>query len=102
LIEIEKYRDYLMKKAHQNEREFDLTLSALIERISFIPESDFINNMDRAEKIMEEIDPKDSPFLAVALTSKVDGIWSEDRDFDEQNVIRRYSTKDMIDLLLEK
>jgi predicted nucleic acid-binding protein len=33
LIEIEKYKDYLMKKAHQNEREFDLTLSALMERI---------------------------------------------------------------------
>jgi predicted nucleic acid-binding protein len=34
--------------------------------------------MDRAEKIMEEIDPKDSPFLAVGLSLKVEGIWSED------------------------
>ncbi|MEA3558227.1 MAG: PIN domain-containing protein [Candidatus Thermoplasmatota archaeon] len=37
LIEVEKYREYLMKKAHQNEREFDLTLSALIESIYFVP-----------------------------------------------------------------
>ncbi|MBN1389006.1 MAG: hypothetical protein JXA22_00005 [Candidatus Thermoplasmatota archaeon] len=102
LIEIEKYKDYLIKKAHQNEREFDLTLTALIERISFVPESDFIGYMDQAEEIMKDIDPKDSPFLAVGLSSKVHGIWSEDKDFDEQNIIRRYSTKDMIDILLEK
>jgi len=100
LIEIEKYKEYLMKKAHQNEKEFDLILSSLIERISFIPESDFIKCMDEAEGIMKEIDPKDSPFLAVGLSLKVDGIWSEDRDFDEQASIRRYSTKDMVDFLI--
>jgi predicted nucleic acid-binding protein len=48
LIEIEKYRDYLMKKAHQSDIEFDLTLSALIERISFVPENEFIDYMDEA------------------------------------------------------
>ena len=97
LTEIQKYRDYLMNKANQTETEFDLTLSSLIERITFVPEEDFEEYIEQAEEIMKEIDPKDSPFLAVGLSSHVDGIWSEDKDFDEQSKLKRYSTKDLHD-----
>ena len=97
LSEIEKYKDYLMKKAHQTETEFDSTLSSLIQRIDFIPKGDFDEYMEQAEEIMKDIDLKDSPFLAVGLSSDVEGIWSEDKDFDEQIKLKRYSTKDLYD-----
>ena len=99
LTEIYKYKEYLMKKAHQTDKEFELTLSTLMERIDFIPEGEFINSLEKAEDIMNDIDPKDSPFLAVGLSFKVEGIWSEDKDFDHQNVIKRYSTMDLFSLI---
>ncbi len=101
VIEIEKYREYLIKKAKQTEKEFDLTLSTLLGRVELIDEEDFINYMDMAEEAMRDIDLKDATFLAVGLACKTEGIWSEDRDFDEQNLLVRYTTKDMIDLLRE-
>jgi len=99
LTEIYKHRDYLMKKAHLSDREFELTLSTLMERIDFIPEDEFMGSLEKAEKIMKDIDPKDSPFLAVGLSFKIEGIWSEDKDFDQQDVIKRYSTKDLFTII---
>ncbi len=100
LTEIEKYRDYLMKKAHQTEREFDLTLSTLMGRIDLIPEEEFLDSMEEAERIMKEIDPKDSPFLAVGIAVNAMGIWSEDKDFDDQAIMKRYSTSDLYSIIL--
>jgi len=102
LTEIEKYKEYLMKKAHQTEKEFEITLSVLMERIEFVPEKDLLDHIDKAEEIMKEIDPKDSPFIAVGLNSGIKGIWSEDKDFDKQSNLKRYSTKDLYDTLLPK
>ncbi|MFO8050775.1 MAG: PIN domain-containing protein [Thermoplasmatota archaeon] len=100
LVEIEKYKEYPMKKSHQSEREFQVTISSLIDRIEFIPEDDLVEHMDKAEEIMKEIDLKDSPFIAVALHSGAEGIWSEDKDFDRQSYVRKFTTKDMFDILL--
>jgi predicted nucleic acid-binding protein len=71
----------------------------LIERIDLIPGVEFSHAIDKAEEIMKEIAPKDSPFLAVGIAKKAEGIWSEDRDFDKQDVLRKYSTKDMIGII---
>jgi predicted nucleic acid-binding protein len=102
LTEIEKYKEYIMKKAHQTEKEFEITLSILIERIEFVPEKHLIDHMEKAEEIMSNIDLKDSPFIAVGFNSDVIGIWSEDKDFDRQSIIKRYSTKDLYDILISK
>ncbi len=100
LSEIEKYKDYLMKKAHQTEKEFDITKSTLIERIEFIPRDDLMAEMEEAEGIMKDVDTKDSPFIAAGIHSKTEGIWSEDKDFDRQSILKRYSTKELFDILL--
>ncbi len=44
---------------------------------------------------MKDIDPDDAPFLAIAMKTKVDGIWSEDKGFQQQNHIRVYTTKEL-------
>jgi len=50
---------------------------------------------------MKDIDTKDAPYLAVGMAMSVDGIWSDDNHFRKQNVLRTYSTKDMV-IVLEK
>ena len=44
---------------------------------------------------MEKIDPTDTIFIAAAL-SKNAAIWSNDKDFQKQNKIDVFTTKDMI------
>jgi predicted nucleic acid-binding protein len=52
--------------------------------------------MTDAIEIMKDIDPKDAPFLAVGMAIRADGIWTEDRHFESQNVLRVFTTKDLI------
>ena len=44
--------------------------------------------MNEAKEIMDKIDPSDTPFIALALVVENDGIWSDDRHFEEQNRIK--------------
>lgn len=102
ITEIEKYRQYLIEKSKLTDREFDITLLSLLERIELIPLDMFMDYLELAEKIMKDIDIKDSPFLALGLAVKTGGIWSEDRDFDMQIELRRYSTKELHEMINKK
>lgn len=44
---------------------------------------------------MQEKDPKDVPFIAVALALTVDGIWSNDRDFESQSKFKIWKTAEL-------
>jgi predicted nucleic acid-binding protein len=57
---------------------------------------------EKALKIMESIDKKDAPFIALALSIPVDGIWSDDKHFKQQKTIKIFTTKDLIFQFLEK
>lgn len=51
------------------------------------------------KEIMKDIDPDDAPFLALAMKAKVDGIWSDDRDFQHQNHVNIYTTKELVEFM---
>ncbi|NOR59538.1 MAG: hypothetical protein GQ469_02765 [Methanosarcinales archaeon] len=48
---------------------------------------------------MKDIDPDDTPFLALAMKTKVDGIWSEDKGFQRQNCVKVYRTLELVEFL---
>ena len=96
ITEIEKYRLYLIEKSKLTDREFDIILLSILERIELIPSNVFIDHLELAEEIMKDIDIKDTPFLALGLAVKASGIWSEDKDFDGQDKLKRFSTKELI------
>ena len=76
-----------MRKSKQTESEFDLTMLTLFQRVELIPENEFDDSMKIAEEVMRSVDIKDAPFLAVGLACKTERIWSEDKDFDKQNLL---------------
>ena len=39
------------------------------------------------------------PFLAVALCSGLDGIWSNDKDFSEQQMIKVWKTAELLEII---
>ena len=56
----------------------------------------------QANEIMKDIDPDDAPFLALALSFDNDGIWTNDKDFERQSVVRVWKTHELLTLMEER
>jgi len=94
--ELLKHRTYLMKKAKLSEPDFDMLTNILLSRMTLVPFDDFAPEYPRAMQIMEPIDKNDSPFLAVGLSLGLDAIWTEDRHFLLQDLLKVYTTSQLI------
>ena len=99
LTEITKNRHYFIKKAKITVKEFDEILLTLLNHIQLIPFEEFKSDFLEAFTIMSEIDPDDTTFLALGLSLKVDGIWTEDDHFRDQKNLKVYSTKDLLEMM---
>ena len=99
LTEINKNRDFFIKKAKIKVIEFKEILLTLLGHIHLIPFEEFKTKYMEAFNIMSDIDPDDTPFLALGLSLKVDGIWTEDKDFSDQRILKVYTTKDLLELM---
>ncbi len=96
LEEVSKYEKELIEKAGISEGNFNLLKQLLLENIEIVPEEIIKPYLEKAIKIMETIDIKDSPFLACAFAINASGIWSFDKDFLNQDKVRVFSIKEMI------
>lgn len=99
VIEVKKYEDYLIEKGKLDYGEFDLILSTLLHNVRLVPYEEFKDGFKEAIEIMEDIDVKDAPFLAVGMALGLDGIWTEDKHFCEQDRLKVYTTRDMMSML---
>ena len=97
--EIEKYKQDILQRAKITEEEFRKIYSKLFSKIFIVEDTVIGSKFDEAKKIMDKIDPKDTPFLALALAVENDGIWSDDTHFEKQTKIKVWKTKDMIKFL---
>ena len=68
----------------------------LFQYIEVVPANEFYPHIDEAREAIGETDPDDVLYVATALARDAD-IWSDDSDFEEQNVVEVYSTSDVID-----
>lgn len=97
LEEVEKYKEDLKEKSGCSEEEFQKLKEFLLERIITVPKELTKKHMKEAIKIMENIDKKDSVFIACALAIKADGILSFDKDFLKQKRVRCFRVKELVD-----
>jgi len=65
--------------------------------IAVVPVDEFHSAVEEADAAIGDTDPDDALYLACAIANDA-AIWSDDSDFDEQNVVEMYSTRDVIDL----
>ncbi len=98
LEEIEDHKEELLQKSSLSKNDFDLLFEYLKDNIVVISDKE-ISHKELAKQIMKNIDIKDSIFIALALSTKNDGIWSQDNDFDKQSMIKVWRTKDLMDYL---
>jgi predicted nucleic acid-binding protein len=99
LHEIEKHYVDIMEKSGLNDEDCRNLLDALVSRITIVPRSEFEQYLPRARKVMETIDEDDISFIALALSFKNDGIWSNDKHFQRQHAVRAWTTGELLDLL---
>ncbi|RLF79393.1 hypothetical protein DRN44_08960 [Thermococci archaeon] len=97
MFELEKYRDYIIKKRKKalQKKSFDYALSFLLESVNVVPSLLYEDKIREAYEIMRDIDEKDTPFLALALKLQCP-IWSNDGDFEEQNLVEVYKTSHIL------
>jgi putative PIN family toxin of toxin-antitoxin system len=102
ISEVKKYLPYIIQKSGLTEEEIKKFLNTLLENLKLVPLDEYEEKMDEAMEIIGKIDEKDTQFIAIALSIKNNGIWSNDKHFDEQTKIKTYKTIDIINLLEKK
>jgi putative PIN family toxin of toxin-antitoxin system len=99
--EINKHKHEILKKSKLKTSQFDLLMATLKENLTIIPKYE-IRRIKEAKEIMDNIDPNDTIFIALALSTLNDGIWSDDIHFKKQNVVKVWNTEELIRFLLRK
>jgi predicted nucleic acid-binding protein len=97
--EIEEHIDEIVKKSKVTRKRVYDVLDTLLERISIVPAHDFSGHYQKAYDHLKGIDQDDAPFLALALSFENDGIWSNDSHLHEQNLVRVWTTEDVLEEL---
>lgn len=96
--EIENHKEEILQKSGLSKSDFDLLFEYLKGNLVVIPDKEIIHK-ELAKQIMKNIDINDSIFIALALSIKNDGLWSQDADFEKQSRVKVWKTKDLIEYL---
>jgi len=92
-VEFDKHKEEILEKAERTNEEFFQLLGILKRRINIIPLEELKDYVKKAEELTP--DPDDMAYFALALKLKCP-IWSNDKRLKEQNVIRIYSTEELL------
>lgn len=102
LQEIEAHKSHISKQSNLSKDEIDIVLSVLLENICIVPASEIMPYLERADKIIGSIDQSDVPFVALALSIKNDGIWSNDKHFEKIKGVKVWKTSDLLKVIGKK
>jgi predicted nucleic acid-binding protein len=94
--EIENYRELIVEKSGMEPDRVSQFTELLFQYIDDVPANDFYPAIETADTAIGDIDPDDVLYLACAIACDA-AIWSDDTDFDEQDLVETYSTSDVID-----
>ena len=93
--EIENYEELIVDKSGMEPDRVEQFIDLLFQYIEVISADDFHPAIDRADEAIGDTDPDDVLYLACAIACN-GAIWSDDSDFDEQDLVETYSTSDVI------
>ena len=97
--EIRKYEDYILKKSGLTKSDFERLFDLVSENINILEKEKYEKHLEEADKIIGHVHKGDVPFVALALAITNDGIWTDDKDFERQNRIKIWKTKDILNLI---
>jgi predicted nucleic acid-binding protein len=94
--ELQKYEKFIAQKAKRAESNYISALHSLGEIITLIKGEEVYEYKELAEAICP--DKGDVPYFALALKLKC-AIWSNDKKLKQQNVVKVYSTEDIMKII---
>jgi len=94
--EIETHEDLIVQKSGMGPERIDQFVDLLFGHIETVPASEFYPHIERADGAIGETDPDDVLYLACALGCDA-AIWSDDTDFDEQDLVDVFTTSEVLD-----
>jgi len=94
--EIENYEELIVNKSGMEPDRVTQFIDLLFQYIEVVHAEEFYQAIERADAAIGDTDPDDVLYLACAIASDA-AIWSDDSDFEEQNLVETYSTGDVID-----
>ena len=98
--EIQKHRELIIEKSGLAENDLKSLLGLLLESINVVEKESFLHKMQEASELIGEADKGDVPFLALALSTPNDGIWTANvQHFRAQNKIRVWTTAELLEML---
>lgn len=97
--ELREHVGELARKSHLSEDELEHFIDEIFQIVHTVPLDEYEGFLAEALEIMSEIDPDDAPFLAVALATGADAIWTNDGHFLEQDRVKVVSTRDLVKML---
>lgn len=95
--ELDKYRNLVIRKSGLSETDYITLLRRIMFHISLVPSFITQSKLNEASQLMGQRDPNDVVFLAAALILGDCIIWSDDNDFNEQQVVPVLKTKDVVE-----
>jgi predicted nucleic acid-binding protein len=94
--EIENYEELIVEKSGMDPDRVEQFTDLLFQYIEVVRADDFYPAIDKADEAIGDTDPDDVLYLACAIACDA-AIWSDDSDFNEQDLVETYSTSDVVD-----
>jgi predicted nucleic acid-binding protein len=93
--ELQTYEELIVEKSGMQPDRVTQFIDLLFQYIEVIPAEEFYPAIDTAEAAIGDTDPNDVLYLACAVACDA-AIWSDDADFQEQNLVETYTTGDVV------
>jgi predicted nucleic acid-binding protein len=94
--EIGKYTGMVSEKSGLPPSEVEELIETLFKRIDVVSRPVVLESLQEAARIMRDTDPDDAVYLAAALERDAQ-LWSDDGDYEEQDVVPVATTGDIVE-----
>ncbi|MFB6105745.1 MAG: PIN domain-containing protein [Halobacteriaceae archaeon] len=95
-VEIGNYEELIVEKSGMDSKRVQQFMDLLFQYIETVPASEFYPYIEEAEEAIGDTDPDDVLYVACALAHNA-GVWSDDSDFDDQDLVPVFTTGEVVE-----
>lgn len=94
--EIGNHEALIVEKSGMDAGRLQQFIDLLFRYVETVPASEFYPYIEEAEEAIGDADPDDVLYVACALAREA-GVWSDDSDFDEQDLVPVFTTGEVVE-----
>jgi len=93
---IKNYENLIVEKSGMDANRVQQFIDLSFQYIETVPASEFYSYIEGAEEAIGDTDPDDVLYVACALARNA-GVWSDDSDFDERDLVTVFTTGEVVE-----